>query len=324
MGKLKLFFSQHFGGTLRNVRNRRCMFNQESYTRHREWYNQKFPTTAAKTSYFINAKSNVPKNIGAWLQGLFFSCLDPLLTPRGQHWLTIGDAYGFDAQYLLKSGNEAIASDLNIDFLHIAQLEGIINNYSEQNAEHLTYPDNAFDYLLCKESYHHFPRPYAALYEMIRVAKKGFVLIEPQDPISKMPLLLGLTNLLAAHVPSLINRLWKNRFSYEPVGNFVYKISARELEKFAAGLNLPMVAFKSINPNFHFSEAHRHVATLKNQKFRKIYFKQKMLDSMVKMGLIPSQVLCAIVFKELPDDELLAGLKQAGYRPVFIPKNPYL
>jgi SAM-dependent methyltransferase len=300
------------------------MFNKESYARHSDWYNQKFPTVEAKTNYLIAAKVNASKNIGAWLQAIFFNCIDPLLHIGGKNWLTIGDAYGFDAQYIIKSGNLATASDLNTDFLAIAQTEGIIDNYSAQNAEHLSYNDNSFDFLLCKESYHHFPRPYAALYEMLRVAKKGFVVIEPQDPISKMPLLLGVVNILTNYRQKWTEKIWRNRFSYEPVGNFVYKISEREVEKFAAGLNLPLVAFKGINPNFHFDGASKQAASFGNPKFRHIYFKRKVLDILVRLGLLPSQVLCAIVFKEMPDEKTLTALKTGGYRLVTIPKNPFL
>ncbi len=263
-------------------------------------------------------------NISTWLQSLFFSCLDPLLKMKDKTWLTVGDAYGFDAQYVLKRGNRAVASDLNTDFLQVAKNEGIISDFNCENAEHLTCGDQSFDYVLCKESYHHFPRPYAALYEMVRVACKGIVLMEPQDPISRMPLLLGLVNMLSGIKSSLPSKLWKNRFSYEPVGNFVYKLSERELEKFAAGLNLPLVAFKRINPNFYFEGANKAEASFINRKFMGIYLKKGMYDLLVRIGFIPGQVLCAVVFKVVPPAETLAELKTSGYRLVHIPLNPYL
>lgn len=300
------------------------MFHEESYKKHGEWYNRQFPDDRSKIVQLQSHKLNEPvKNIGKWLQDLFFNCLDPLIEGTAQNWLTIGDAYGFDAQYLLGKGQNATASDLDTNFLRLAKNEGIISDFSAQNAEQLNYPANAFDYLLCKEAYHHFPRPYAALYEMIRVARKGMVLIEPQDPISRMPLLLMLMNMLSGFRHNLSAKLWKNRFSYEPVGNFVYKISAREIEKFAAGLNLPLIAFKGINPNYYFKGAEREERNLKNRKFREIYLRKKFADLGVFLRLIPSQVLCIIAFKELPDNELLKALKKTNYQLVYIPKNPY-
>nr|MBB6150627.1 hypothetical protein [Mucilaginibacter sp. SP1R1] len=148
------------------------------------------------------------------------------------------------------------------------------------------------------------------------------VVIEPHDPVSKMPLLLGLSNVLASK-SKLLNKVWRNRFSFEPVGNFVYKVSEREFEKFAAGLNLPMVAFKRINPNFYFKEAANITTTSKSRKFLLLRIKKQLLDVLVWLKITPGQVLSAIVFKQVPDDITLKQLRSDGYHLVNIPKNPY-
>lgn len=298
------------------------MFNQESYDRHGEWYNQHFPTETDKVTYFKKAKELNADNVAVWLQSLFFKCIDPLLNKTNQRWLTVGDAYGFDAQYIISKGSNAVATDLNADFLSVAKSEGIVEEYAAENAERLSFKDNSFDFVLCKESYHHFPRPYAALYEMIRVAHTGIMIIEPQDPVSKMPLILFLNNILAK-APKLLNKVWKNRFSFEPVGNFVYKVSEREFEKFAAGLGLPLVAFKNLNPNFYFKGAENLKTNSKDTKFLKLKAKKKLLDILVSLKLIPGQVLSTIVFKRVPDQHIIDGLKADGYHLVYIPKNPY-
>jgi len=299
------------------------MFNLDSYEKHRQWYNQKFPTEESKSSYLKNHLNTPQLTIGKWLQEIFFKNLNPLLGDKNRTWLTLGDAYGFDAQYILQAGCKAIASDLNTDFLAIAKDQHVITEFSLQNAEAMSYPDNAIDYILCKESYHHFPRPYTALYEMARVAKKGFILMEPQDPVLKMPILLGLMNVSSTFSDLLSQKLWKNRFSYEPVGNFVYKIAERELEKFAAGLNLPIVAFKKLNPNFYFEGANETLASKRSFKFLSINFKKQIRDLLSKTGIIPAQVLCAIVFKTMPNNNMLKDLKLNGYQIIKIPNNPY-
>jgi ubiquinone/menaquinone biosynthesis C-methylase UbiE len=300
------------------------MYHHDSYKKHEDWYNTQFPTEEAKVEH-LNKNILAENSLSNWLQNIFFSCIDPLLKVKGQKWLTVGDAYGFDARYILQDGTQsAEASDLNTDFLKTAQQNGLIEKYSAQNAEKLTFEDNAFDYILCKETYHHFPRPYAALYEMIRVASKGIIIIEPQDPVTKMPLLLSMLNILSKFNPKLIKRVWKNQFSYEPVGNFIYKISEREFEKFAAGLNLPMIAFKQINPNFYTKKVVGLNASQDNAEFRKINLKKKVLDALVKLSIVPGQVLSVIVFKETPTDEVLSELKKSKYRIVEVPKNPYL
>lgn len=298
------------------------MFHQESYNRHSEWYNQHFPGEAEKISYFKKKKSAGSSTVAAWLQQLFFDCVNPLLK-SGESWLTVGDAYGFDAEYIISNGARALATDLNSDFLAVAKQQGVIRDYAAENAERLSFAGGQFDYVLCKESYHHFPRPYAAMYEMIRVARKGIVIIEPQDPVSRMPSLLFLTNMLSSSA-SLLNKAWKNRFSYEPVGNFVYKVSEREFEKFAAGLNLPVVAFKRINPNFYTANTETILASAGDIRFLRIKIKKGMLDLLVKLKVLPGQVLATIVFKEEPDTATLDKLAIEGYKIVPIPRNPYL
>ncbi|GGH19440.1 class I SAM-dependent methyltransferase [Pedobacter zeae] len=299
------------------------MRHNESYNRHNEWYNVHFPSESAKSDHYEKIKATGKNNVASWLQQLFFSCLDPLLTKKHLNWLTVGDAYGFDAQYILQSGNHVLATDLNTDFLTVALKEGIINACVAENAEKLTQHDNSFDFVLCKESYHHFPRPYVAMYEMIRVAKLGVVVIEPQDPIAKMPLLLMLSNIFSRNAPFL-NKLWKNRFSFEPVGNFVYKVSEREFEKLAAGLGLPMVAFKKINPNYWFKGAESISTDLCNKQFFLIKMKKFLADTLVKLKLVPAQVLTTVIFKQLPDEQTIGLLKKNGYHLVYIPQNPYL
>ena len=299
------------------------MYHQESYDRHCNWYNQQFPTREAKVNHYNKAKVFGKETVSQWLQHIFFRCLEPLLQDPAQCWLTVGDAYGFDAQYILSKGSSVLATDLNVDFLEVAKQEGVVKEFAAENAEKLSFDNSVFDYVLCKESYHHFPRPYAALYEMIRVAKKGIVIIEPHDPVSKMPLLLLLTNLLSSK-NKFLHTVWKNRFSFEPVGNFVYKVSEREFEKFAAGLNLPLVAFKRINPNFYFQGAENLDIGTINRKVLLIQAKKRFLDLLVKFKFLPGQVLSTIIFKQMPEESILQKLKADRYHLVTIPSNPYI
>jgi len=299
------------------------MRHNESYNRHNEWYNEHFPSESSKSDFYGKVRATGKNNVAYWLQQLFFSCLDPLLDRKDQSWLTVGDAYGFDAQYILNSGNKALATDLNTDFLNVALKEGIINSCAAENEEKLSREDNSFDFVLCKESYHHFPRPYAAMYEMIRVARSGVVVMEPQDPVTKMPLLLMLSNLFAQN-GQFINKLWKNRFSFEPVGNFVYKVSEREFEKLAAGLGLPMVGFKKINPNYWLKGAESISTDQYSRQFLIIKMKKLLFDTLFRLRIMPSQVLTTVIFKQLPDEHTINLLKKSGYHLVYIPQNPYL
>ncbi|MFZ4262278.1 class I SAM-dependent methyltransferase [Sphingobacterium sp. HJSM2_6] len=296
---------------------------QESYSRHTNWYQQQFPNYEDKISVITNFK-NYAGSINHWLQLIFFNTLTPFLTDKNKSWLTLGDAYGHDANFLIQQGiQQTTASDLDPNMLQISKEYGLIQHYEVVNAEKMSFSNESFDYILCKESYHHFPRPYAALYEMIRVCKTGIIIIEPQDPIARMPLLLLISNICNKFNIQLIDKIWKNRISYESVGNFVYKVSEREFEKFAAGLNLPMIAVKEINPNFWFVGSNQIQAQMDQPAFKKIYWKKKFRDFLTRLGIFPSQTLVLVAFKQVPNEETLQILKSEGYRISKIKKNPY-
>ena len=104
---------------------------------------------------------------------------------KGEKWLTLGDGrYGTEANYLISKGIDAMANDYSDKLLKIGKEIGFIEKYQKENAESLTFNDNEFDYVLIKEAFHHFPRPWIVLYEAFRVCKKGVILIEPNDQIS--------------------------------------------------------------------------------------------------------------------------------------------
>ncbi|MFD1770654.1 class I SAM-dependent methyltransferase [Sphingobacterium suaedae] len=299
-------------------------FSRESYARHADWYNTRFPGKSDKQMLIENLR-RYDGSINHWLQKIFFQNLTPLLFNKQDSWLTVGDAYGHDARYLLDEHVlDVTASDINGDFLAVAQEMGFIEKYAEENAEALSYSDGSIDYVFCKESYHHFPRPYLAMYEMLRVARKGVVVMEPQDPIQKMSFLLFLSNVLGLFNDRAIQKVWKKRFSYEPVGNFVYKISEREFEKLAAGLNLPTIAVKRFNPNFWFPGSDQIPAKTDRAEFRRIAWKKWCRDFLSRYGLFPSQSLSIIVFKQRLESEMQLRLIQNGYRLIEIPVNPYV
>lgn len=300
------------------------LFNQESYQRHAEWQSKKFTTNDLIVERVNSVKTRVG-SIGDWTQNILFEPIDGLLEDKDKSWFIVGDSYGHDAYYLLQKGvKKVLTSDLNDDILQVAKTEGIITEYDIQNAEKLTLEDNSFNYVLCKESYHHFPRPFAAMYEMLRVSKDGVVVIEPQDPVIKMPSLLFLYNFLMKVSPKTSFKIWKNRISYEPVGNFVYKVSIREFEKLTAGLALTHLAFKQTNVNFWFEGAEKFKADNSCSKYRKIRFKKRMLDFLTKIGVLPGQTLTTIIFKTTPTEAFQEKLKKEGFTFIEIPKNPYI
>lgn len=172
-----------------------------------------------------------PGTVNYWRHTRLLSpVLEVLVGLREHSWLTIGDGAGTDAWRLLQAGfKEVLATDLDDTVLKQTQASGYIDRYQIENAEKLSFPDNSFDFILCKEALHHMSRPYLAIYEFFRVARYGVVVIEPQDPWIDWPCR---TDPTSPH--------------YEAVGNYVYQYSARELEKIAYGLNITGVATRHL------------------------------------------------------------------------------
>lgn len=173
----------------------------------------------------------VPGTVNYWRHTRLFSpVLEVLIGLRNHSWLTIGDGAGLDAWRLMQAGFEnVLATDLDETVLCQTRDSGRIANFSVENAEALSFADNSFDFVLCKEALHHMSRPYAAIYEFFRVARYGVVVVEPQDHWIDWPCRTDAT------FPS-----------YEAVGNFVYEFSSRELEKIAYAMNITGVATRHL------------------------------------------------------------------------------
>ncbi len=238
-------------------------------------------------------------------------------------WLTIADYNGLEANFLRNKSQKVMASDITDVFLKESKAEGLIDNFREINVEHIDFPDDSFDYISCREAFHHFPRAYLGLYEMIRVSKKASMIIEPIDVLAKMPLLLLVKNILDWFDPLLINKLWKNRFSFEKVGNYVFKISEREVEKIAMGIGLPLIAFKGINILLNIKDDVLEVP-LNRKIWKKLQTRLFILDSLCRIKIIPYNTVCCVIFKEYPDEETLKKMKDQGFKLIPLPENPYL
>jgi ubiquinone/menaquinone biosynthesis C-methylase UbiE len=239
-------------------------------------------------------------------------------------WLTIGDGrFGTDANFLLTAGAKNVhCTDISDTLLKIGHAKGFIKSFSAENAERLTFGDNSFDYIYCKESLHHFARPYAALYEMFRVAKKGVILTEPRDTSLDKELM----TLLKDFIKTLLRKKIVASHGFEPIGNYIYGVSERELEKFLLGMHFTEVAYIGCNDAYaegvEFvpinSTVVEHVALKK-----KIFSEIQQLDFLCRLGVRKSTLLTAALFKELPSIELKATMTKLGWSVSQLPINPY-
>lgn len=110
---------------------------------------------------------------------------------------------------------------------------------------------------------------------------------------------MWLKNVLGIFDQTLINRIWKNRYSYETVGNYVYKLSEKELEKIAMGINLPAIGIKGIN-DYYSEDIDLNQSTSNKAIFNKVKSKIARRDLICKMRLIPYKIAARVIFKQLP------------------------
>ena len=109
------------------------------------------------------------QSLDYWRHNRLLRLIRPFIQ-KNEKWLTIGDGrYGSEAAWLKRNGVNCHSSDMHIDLLEDAYKKGLIDSFSKQNAEDLDFESNSFDYVLIKETLHHLPRPWLAIYESFRV-----------------------------------------------------------------------------------------------------------------------------------------------------------
>jgi len=254
--------------------------------------------------------------INRWRYERLYKCIDPLLKMYSKsEWLTVGDFYyGTDAQYIQSKGHKAVATDIDDNFLKKGKEIGYIENYSRENVESLSYDDESFDFVLCKESFHHLPRPYIGLYEMLRVSKIGIILIEPYDRFINASPVEKFGNWLLKKLKGRMHDL------YEPSGNYKYPISKREIEKIALGLNLPHIAFKYLN-DYYRDGLGIEFKEKDDKVLNKIKYQIFLRDFLWKFRLFPPTFLVSIIFKKEINPKFLVD---EGYEMIRLTTNPYL
>ena len=159
---------------------------------------------------------------------------------------------------------------------------------------------------------------------MIRVARKAVILIEPADDYKK-PIPFLVLEGVKLWIKKIIGMPIKHPdfYRFETSGNYVYTISRRDIEKVAAGLQLPMIGIKYFN-DYYEEGVELSMANKSSKLFNRIRSKIKLLNVMCWFGLTTPTGMVAVIFKELPSEQLINSLKINGFRLVDIPTNPYL
>lgn len=257
------------------------------------------------------------ENINSWRGRRMREAILPLISVfPGSSWITIGDGnFGTDAFFLEHQGLSVLATSISDATIAISCRLGYIHQYKQMNAECLTELDNTFDFAFCKEAFHHFPRPYLALYEMLRVSKQGVVLIEPQEN----------GNYILSAIKKFIKvKLRKDKsLEYEESGNFIFRISLKELIKVMKALNYGSVAYKRFNdcyiPKYGMS-------SIKGMNLGQILTRIGIgiQNICCKCFLLDYGLAAIVLFKSHISDPVRKSLRKGGFRVIDLPNNPYL
>ncbi len=278
----------------------------------------------------LHASQWLKKNtLDYWRHKRMLSTIKPFIK-KDEKWLTIGDGrYGTEANFLISNGANALATDYSDKLLKISKEIGFINEYKKENAESLSFQDNEFDYVLIKEAFHHFPRPWIALYEAFRVCKKGVILIEPNDQITYR---LNIFSKFLKKIFNLYKKLTgkylnKDCYSFEEVGNFIYTTNTRELEKFLLGMHYRDIGFIELNDHYikgveYIDLSEKKISTkIKIFIFKAIVYFKEILS---KFNLLNNSLNINILFKKEPEKNILKKMILYKWNYKKLPLNPFL
>jgi SAM-dependent methyltransferase len=257
--------------------------------------------------------------VDAWAHYRIHELIEPIYSLfKDKKWLTVGDD-GSGAYYLKSRGiKDIICSSISTAKLDRLTQRGYLDGIDVKtiNAESINLANCSVDVVLCKQSYHHFPRPAVAVYEFIRVSRDLFILIEPNDAGNTRFL-----DFVRKVVMFIIRSRRPGQRLFESSGNFIYRLSLRELIKMGAALQIEAIAFKYYNDFYT-----RNVGKRKINEKPWLYVQ--------KLAIIVQDVLCflrlmnycaivAIVPKAGFDQVVRASLIDHGFKIVDLPRNPY-
>jgi SAM-dependent methyltransferase len=106
-----------------------------------------------------------------------------------------------------------------------------------QDAEDITRPDRSFDWVIVHAGLHHCASPHRAFCEMLRVARKGVLVIESRDSF-----VLGIAKRFGLVPdfelePALLSGGKSGGYRDTPIPNYIYRWTEREVEKTVASFD---------------------------------------------------------------------------------------
>ena len=136
---------------------------------------------------------------------------------------------GYDRRVLLSCGvKSAVISNVSH---HAGVDEYAPYTWEYQDAENLTVADKSYDWVIVHAGLRHCASPHRALCEMLRVAKKGVMVVEARDSmVVRIAQRFGLTPDFELE-PALLTGGKSGGYRDTPIPNYIYRWKEREVEK---------------------------------------------------------------------------------------------
>jgi ubiquinone/menaquinone biosynthesis C-methylase UbiE len=105
-------------------------------------------------------------------------------SPADWDVLVVCGGVGGEGKVLANIGFRSVTvSDISENALKVCQQRDSRLKTMILNGENLALPDNSYDLVMVQDGLHHLPRPVLGLTEIIRVAKKAAIVIEPHSGV---------------------------------------------------------------------------------------------------------------------------------------------
>jgi SAM-dependent methyltransferase len=135
----------------------------------------------------------------------------------------------YDAKALSNCGLKNVVIS-NVDH-HAGVTDLSPYTWEYQDAEALTRPDLSVDWTVVNAGLHHCASPHKALCEMLRVSRKGVIVLEARDSLlMRLANRLGLSPRFETEPALLTNGKWGG-YRNTNIPNFIYRWTEREFEK---------------------------------------------------------------------------------------------
>jgi ubiquinone/menaquinone biosynthesis C-methylase UbiE len=132
----------------------------------------------------------------------------------GKSVLSVSGGDGDEADFLRCQGALVTMTDLSTVAVETARIRNPAIRSVKMDSETLAFADGSFDWAIVRDGLHHLARPLKGLYEVERVSREGFAILEGQD----------------SWVVRLLVKLGFGE-NWDPAGGYTYRFTRRELQK---------------------------------------------------------------------------------------------